>query len=216
MTKGNNLISTISGFISGGLSEAGMQKRKGDIFTLELAVGIIGWVGLNRVFMRKEKTLEINPVIGVRHQQTEELLASLLDEDFHPYVPPTISISLGYVTPERRFRSWLFKPESDQDVVAESLVSKIVEFGYPFMAEHSSLPAIIEAMEASMGVPSEIAYRLPVAYFISGDPQKSETYLANKCAELGNAANPYSLRYQTFASRFRDERLNEITAHRPA
>lgn len=209
MTKGNSLILTASEFISRGLVEAGMQRRKGDIFTREAVAGVLGWVGLNKAFRRKEQTLEVNPVIGVRHQQIEELLASLLEEEFHPYVPPTVSISLGYITPERKFSSWLFTTGIDHATVAEHLVGTIIEFGYPFMTTHSTLPAIIKAMEVGTGVPSDLAYRLPIAYSLSGDPEKAETYLINKCAELGNAENAYSLQYRTFASKFRDERLND-------
>lgn len=201
MTRGNELITTASSLIAAGLAEAGMQKRKGDIFTRELVSGVLGWVGLNRAVRRTEGILEINPVIGVRHQELEQLVARFLEEDFHPYVPPTISIALGYLTAEQRFRSWLFDDKSDQRAVAQTLVATITEFGNPFMAAHSTLAAIAKAMEAETGIPSDLAYRLPVAYVLIGDPAKAEAYLSNKCAELGDAENPYAVRYRTFASR---------------
>lgn len=201
MTRGNELITVASRLIAAGLVETGMQRRKGDVFTRELVSGVLGWVGLNRAVRKKEGILEINPVIGVRHQELEALVARLLDEDFHPYVPPTISIALGYLTAERRFRSWLFDDKSNQRAVAQSLVATITEFGDPFMRAHSTLGDIARAMESDTGVPSDIAYRLPVAYVLMGEPAKAKEYLDDKCAELGTAENPYAVRYRTFASR---------------
>jgi hypothetical protein len=203
MTKGNEIIRVTSKLVATHLVEAGMQKRKGDIFTRELVPEVLGWIGLNRAYKRKEGILEINPVIGVRHQELEELLASLLHETFHPYVPPTISIALGYLTAEHRFKSWRFESGRNADAVAQTLVENVLEFGYPFMTAYSTLPAITKAMEASTGVPSELAYRVPLAYALMGDSSKAENFLAQKLAELGKAENPYAVRYKTFASRFR-------------
>lgn len=204
MTKGAEIIRVTSRQIATHLVEAGMQKRKGDIFTRELVPEVLGWIGLNRAYQKKEGVLEINPVIGVRHQELEELLASLLHETFHPYVPPTISIALGYLTAEHRFKSWQFESGRDADAVAQTLVENILEFGYPFMTAYSTLPAITKAMEAGTGVPSDLAYRVPLAYALMGDSSKAENYLAQKLAELGDAENPYAVRYKTFASRFRE------------
>ena len=104
MTKRNDRISTASELIATGLEKAGMKKRKGDIFTQELSPAVLGLVGLNRAFRRSDGTIEIKSLVSDT-QELEKLLATFLEEKFHPYVPPTISIALGYLTPERRFLS---------------------------------------------------------------------------------------------------------------
>ena len=97
MTKGSNLISSVSRLATHELENVEVHKRAKDVFTRELTSKVIGWIGLNRAFRKKDQVLEINPVVGVRNQALEKLLAALLNEEFHPFVPPTISINLGYL-----------------------------------------------------------------------------------------------------------------------
>src|SRR5690242_10447195 len=91
------------------LGAYGFRKRAGQVLTAELAPDVLGWIGLNRATKhRAPGEVEINPVVGVRHQAVERLVAELLGIKFHAYVPPTVCTPLGYLLPEARFRSWLF------------------------------------------------------------------------------------------------------------
>src|SRR5690606_27740771 len=79
------------------LAGLAFEKRAGDIFTRDLTSEVLGWIGLNRATRGRPGVLEINPVVGVRHQPIERLLAELRGEKAHPYVPPTLSVHLGYL-----------------------------------------------------------------------------------------------------------------------
>ena len=48
-------------------------------------------------------SVEVNPVIGIRHQAVERLVAELRHEKFHSYLPPTVSSPIGYVMPDEYF-----------------------------------------------------------------------------------------------------------------
>jgi hypothetical protein len=97
----------------------GFRKRGPGIFTITLADGVLGWLGLNYANRhRPEGHVAIHPVIGVRHQAVERLIARLCREEFHEYLPPTISVPIGYVMPASRDMIWEF---SDQrKMIAET------------------------------------------------------------------------------------------------
>ena len=82
------------------LFSVGFKKRSGgEIFTTEVAAGILGWLGLNRGLVgSNDAVIEINPVVGIRHQEIERIVAELKGVKFHGYAPPTVSVHLGYVT----------------------------------------------------------------------------------------------------------------------
>jgi hypothetical protein len=83
------------------LKQAGWRKRAGWIFTRELDEEFLLWLGLNRA--TKYHPLGINPVVGIRYQPLERLLAELRGAKPHTYIPPTISTPLGYLTDENRY-----------------------------------------------------------------------------------------------------------------
>jgi hypothetical protein len=55
-------------------SRSGLAK----FFTRQLAEGFTGWLGLNRA--KQPEGFELNPVVGVRCQELEYLLSTLLKE----------------------------------------------------------------------------------------------------------------------------------------
>jgi hypothetical protein len=57
------------------MTAAGWRRRSGDIYTLDLGEGHLAWLRLNRA--TKHHQLEINPVMGLRYDPLERLLAEL-------------------------------------------------------------------------------------------------------------------------------------------
>ena len=87
------------------LKLAGLKKHADSVYTLDLSPGILGWFGLNRATRhRAPGEVEINPVVGVRFQEVEQLVSALCGEKFHSHIPPTVSSPLGYVMPDARYR----------------------------------------------------------------------------------------------------------------
>ena len=74
------------------LAELNFRKRAGQIFTAEITDDVLGWLGLNRATRHcPAGEVEINPVVGVRHQGVERIVAECRGEKFHAYQPPTRS-----------------------------------------------------------------------------------------------------------------------------
>ena len=144
------------------------------VFTRQVAADVLGWVGLNRAVSRGDGLLEVNPVVGVRHQALERVVADLLGERFHDYIPPTVSVHLGYVMPEGRYRPWLFGGDVPVGDVAAEMVGAIVAYSLPFMDDHASLSAVVESMsDGRSGIAEQLAFRRPVGYLLLGEPGRA-------------------------------------------
>ncbi len=115
------------------LEVAGFKKRVGQVFTRELGGDVLGWLGLNRATRGRQRgEVEVNPVVGVRHQGVERMVAELRGESFHAYQPPTVNTPLGYLMPEQRYRGWVIEADGSADVL-EDLASAVAEYAIPFM-----------------------------------------------------------------------------------
>ncbi|GAC1638548.1 MAG: hypothetical protein NVS4B2_27690 [Chloroflexota bacterium] len=181
------------------LARLGFQKRSGPIFTVTLAPEVLGWLGLNRAFLASMKTLEINPVIGLRHQEIERVVAECRNAAFHPYVPPTISSSLGYVTPAGSYVPWLFNDLERLDETADHLAHAIEQYGIPFIREGQELSGVLALMDRGLGL--QLAYTRPVAYLLAGDSSEAERVLDASVANVRDRDDPAAQDFRAFATR---------------
>jgi hypothetical protein len=187
------------------LKDLGFVKRAGGIFTSELAPGVLGWLGLNRATKhRPPGEVEINPVIGVLHQQVERVVAETLGEKVHPYQPPTVSSPLGYLTPEARYRAWIFTPASAEGV-AEDLAQTVRAHALPFMQSTVALPDLCRRLDEGLGFHHQIAYRRPVAWLLAGQPAHAAELLGELVARLGDRSDPAAVEFRRFAEILRGQ-----------
>lgn len=179
------------------LEAAGFKKRSGEIFTRQLAEGFIGWLGLNRA--KRPEGFELNPVVGVRCQELEDLLSTLLKERPHKYVPPTVAISLGYLMPDRQYRSWVLRGDTAADVGAD-MVAAIVQYGVPFMASACTLHEVGTLLESSRFASTEhAAYRRPLIKWLLGDRAGALQVCASDGQQLGARSDPAAEHFRQFA-----------------
>lgn len=197
------LISEVMEIARQELGNSGMRKRgQGEIYTCELNQETIGWVGLNRAVGHRDGLLEINPIMGVRHQPLERMLADIVGEKFHPCIPPSIGVHLGYLMPQKEYIPWLFADDGGNGIRVKKMVAAIIEYGRPFMEANTTLDALCETMAHSgFGVPHQIAYRLPVAYLMLGQTSVVEGFLRSQLAEIGDRKDPAAQDYREFATR---------------
>lgn len=181
------------------LTALGLRKRSGPIFTMELATDVLGWLGLNTASKYLPAgVVEVNPVVGVRHQTVERLIADLRGEAFHAYLPPTVSISIGYVMPERCYVAWDVgegRPES----VAE-LTAAVERHGLPYMRRLVELPALCEAVEQRQSLCPE--YQLPPIRLLLGRRDQALEGLAEDVKRLGDRQDAAALQLRSFAGAF--------------
>lgn len=185
------------------LIELGFKKRAGDIFTIELEKDVLGWVGLNRATQnRSPGEVEINPVIGVRQQEIERVVAELRGEKFHAYLPPTVNIPLGYLFDDARYRAWSFTGDAD-DGRAQEMVAAIATHGLAFMRSNMTLDAVCRSLDARTGFEHQLIYRRPVALVLSGDSEQAEQILNESLMALGNRTDIAASEFKRFCEAFR-------------
>jgi len=107
-------------------------------------------------------TTEINPVIGVRSQRIEEMLAETMGEPFHKYIPPTFSRNIGYVTPLRKYWA-VFANWNSISTAATELANAVRLYGLPFVTQLSDVKRLTDVMRYdSLGITEPLKYRVPL------------------------------------------------------
>lgn len=179
------------------INSLGFNTRSPKIFTKVIGDNVLGWIGLNTATTVKG-TIEVNPVIGVRHQSVETLVAELCNSEIHPYIPPTVSGHLGYLMPERRFVPWLFG--SGQSTTVLDLSDAIERWGMPFMLSNSTLDNLRLTLERwPYGVKEYADYRLPVCLFLAGELEEARKYIRVRLESLKGRSDLAAQRYSQFA-----------------
>ncbi|NLE21220.1 MAG: hypothetical protein GX624_00330 [Actinobacteria bacterium] len=180
------------------LAEHGFKKRAGAVFTIPIADGVLGWLGLNSATKYTPKGhANVNPIVGVRNQRVEELVAELSGERPHPYNPPTASTPIGYLLPERAYRTWDISEESPEAVA--DMVATIVEYGLPFMEEHVELSALRSLLAGGHAGPNhKVAYRLPVAMLLLGEGQRATETASRMLADISLHEDEWTRHYRSF------------------
>ena len=180
------------------LEERGFRKRSSGVFTVELARDVLGWLGLNTASRHQvDGTVEVNPVVGVRHQGVERLVAELRAEPFHPYLPPTISTSIGYVMPLHRYQAWAIASGGDGAPTA-GLIDAVVIHGLPFMRQNADLESLYETAEEGLGFSLE--YRLPVIRLLLGERQAARAALDKCINDLGARQDAAAQQFRAFSA----------------
>lgn len=184
------------------LEAIGLKKRAGGVFTIELGGPFVGTVGLNRATQgRRAGELEVNPIVGVRHQEVERVVAQLTEAAFHPYLPATVLKPIGYLMPDKRYRAWDITPQNAEDQAAD-LAAAVETWGFAFMRNASSLDSLIKFAEMKYGYDFRLAYTLPVARALNGDRARAESEVAGTLADFGSDEYPAAQEFRQFSERF--------------
>lgn len=183
------------------LASLGFRKRKSQIYTLDLDFDVIGWLGLNHASEHQAKgVVEVNPVVGIRHQGVERMVADLQGNAFHPYLPPTISQPLGYLMPAERYVAWTLDTGSDRMAKGvREMVDAIREHGLSFMRANSDLRGICSLIERRLGFDHQLVYRRPVAWFLAGNVDRAHAALQESIEALGDRRDPAAEQLRQFA-----------------
>lgn len=186
------------------LAKLGLKKRVSGIFTLDIAPGVLGWLGLNQATDHHATgEFHINPVVGVRHQEIEKIVAECSNKEYHAYKGTTINRPIGYVMPENSYKTWDFT-DANAVEAARDMASAIAAHGIPFMRAHQGLPEIYDKMEKRYHAMDEaLAMRRPVTLLLMGDPARSLQALEAELAKLGPRTDPAAAYFRSFADAFR-------------
>ena len=196
-----SITKTAFGLLQDRFAGLGFEKRKSGIFSSIISDDVIGWVGLNKATRGRSDALEINPVVGVRNQRIERLVAELAGDTFDDLIPPTIAGNVGYLSPARRYLPFTFAESVSNEEVADQLCEAIKAHGLPFMKKAADLRALVEAMQTlRFGMAEQLSYRIPVGLWLLADTEKAKAFVAAILTEIGMRSDPAALRYKTFAT----------------
>ncbi|WP_375756093.1 hypothetical protein [Corallococcus exercitus] len=189
------------------LAKLGFRKRAGHVFTLDLAPNVLGWLGLNRATRHLAAgEVEINPVIGVRFQEVERLVAECRGEKFHAYQPSTISSPLGYLMPEKKYKAWVFAP-GRSETVATDMTNAIAMHGVAFMRSVVDLDELRKLLRGEFGLEHQLAYRRPTAALVAGEPEQARALLDEALAAIGARTDLAAAEFRKFAASLRSRLL---------
>jgi hypothetical protein len=176
----------------------GFQRRNQQILTLALDGDALGWLGLNAATRHLPRSqAEIFPVVGVRHQTVERLVADCRGVPFHPFIPPTVSTPLAYLLPDPRYRTWLFAGEDE--AVAQQLGELVKKYAVPFMVAAAPLSNLVEELKQGSGIASQAAFRRPVALMLAGEITEAQRDVQASVQRLANRTDDAALAFRDFA-----------------
>ncbi len=189
--------------LRGPMADLGFRAvASGHRYVIELATGMMGTVGLNNATKGYGPGVtSIYPIVGVRVDTVERTVAEFQGVKLHRYYPATISHPLVYIAGRRASEvPWVFGPGHTEEPAAD-LVTTLERFGLPFMREHVTLPAVLDAMDRRWCTSPE--YRKPVVLALLGRLPEAYAMLDQVTAEIGTREDLAAQRWRRFAVAFR-------------
>jgi hypothetical protein len=197
-----SLTKSAYGLVQVRLASLGFEKRKPGIFSSVIAENVIGWIGLNIATRGRKDALEVNPVVGVRNQRVEQLVAELVGDALNDLIPPTVAGNVGYLSPAHKYMAFTFAVSGSNEDAADGLCNAVKVHGLPFMKRMIDLRNLVETMQTTrLGMPDQLNYRIPVGMWLLGESGNAKAFVAAKLSEIGIRADLAALRYRAFATR---------------
>ena len=138
---------------------------RGKVWVREPSDDVRALVGITSRTARGRTTL--TPLVGVRHDRVEALLARLLGAD-GTAVTPTVRAGLGtLLRPQRRFPQWVLEPDADPAQTWDSLGADLDTYAEPWWAERTTGEGLVRALQAREGGDTS-RLALPVLLWVLG------------------------------------------------
>jgi hypothetical protein len=184
------------------LARLGYKKQRGGMLIRSLEGGVSGWIGLNLATQGLPLIVEVNPVVGVRFDALDEIMVSLRD-DISKNPMPVVSKPLGYLMPEKRFRTWNFLRDGDHEEVAASLAEAVTAYGAPYIATYADWVKLVQSA-ASDGflLEHERVKVLPVILMIDQKCEEARQIVETELDRVSDSDDMYAQSYRRFGERF--------------
>jgi hypothetical protein len=168
--------------------------------------GIKGWVGLNQARDRGRDCFEVNPFVGVVHEELENRVARLTDGAAAGELPPSVTVHLAYLLPESggRSRPWRFCANDDLEAVADSLAAAVNDHGLPFMRRLEDPRELASAIE-ERSFDEARAERLPLLFALMGDVDRARDALRAELAQVESDSSVAAEEFRRYAARLERE-----------
>src|ERR1035441_5051 len=183
------------------LASLGFEKRKMGIMTIKISDDFLGWIGFNKATRGLIGAVEVNPVVGVRNQRIEELVAELMERKVDKVIPATLAGNIGYMMPANKYTHFFFSRDASLEPAAQVLVQDVRDYGLPFIREHSEMSALGQGLRTSRFAIDYLAdYRIPVALFLLNKMDEVEANLDATLKKTGDRQDAAASQYKLFAA----------------
>jgi hypothetical protein len=177
-----------------------LVRRRDTFYTIDTAPGFAGCVAFGSTVGGYARGVRgIWPVIGVRHDPTERLLAQFAGQ--RAPIMQTIGVGLGYLTPSNRFREWELSTSKQYDDARSDLVDAIEEWGLPFFRSHVTLESILDALDARLA--GDIEFKRPVVLLQLDRVDEAVAAVDELLSLLPREPSSYNDHVQEWVARFR-------------
>jgi hypothetical protein len=143
---------------------------------------------------------EINPIVGVRHEQLERLTDELLA--LRPSKERTSSViaTLDHIM-RRPYTAFFFAYDAPVLPTAKTLVETFREHGLPYIEARRDLRALVaDFLPIRYGMD---LCRLPTAYVLLGEFSAAERAIEEQLARFADGADTFAPAYTAFVARLR-------------
>jgi hypothetical protein len=191
----------------------GFRKRKFGILSIPVSADVLGLVGLNTAtHSRGRGVIEINPVVGVRNQRVERLVAELKQKPFDEVSPFTTGVNVGYLSPASRYQTFVFVEGESPEPIAEDLASAVQNYGIPFVRSNIALPSLFETLRSRFSIPEIAEYRIPVVLHLMGRDTEADAFLDDELSRIASRSDAAAELFRTFATSLRERILQSSTS----
>ncbi|MFD0206241.1 MULTISPECIES: hypothetical protein [Saccharothrix] len=196
----SNLKKEVLAACTAGLRELGFTKQDGKLI-LDRGDGASGWLGLNLATFALPASLMVNPVVGVRFASVEDIMLTIRDDI--PRTPmPVVSRPLGYLMPERTFRTWEFQRDGNIEQVAASLVSAVKQYGIPYIDTYADWRVFCHSVELpGFLLPHEKAKVIPVVPALNKQLDEAREVVRTELTAVADSDGVYAQSYRDFAEK---------------
>ena len=202
---GKMLVKDVLRCIENPLKAQGFRRGRHGVLLRPIRLGFETFIGLNTATHRGDGMVGINPVMGLRDDEVENVVRELTG---HPSIV-TLTVSLGYLMPERKYIEWTFSTAEQE--TADELLHGIRTYGCPAMESLASREAVIEALKNRQGgrvTSLNRQYSLPVAYLLQGERDSALAEIHDELASMSERTDEAAKFYRLFAQKF--ERKAEV------
>ena len=190
------LVKDVLRSIENPLKAQGFRRGPYGVLLRPIRAGFETFIGLNTATHRGDGLVGINPVMGLRDEEVENLVSELTG---NPSIS-TLTISLGYLMPERKYIEWTFRTANQ--VTADELLDCIRTYGCPAMESLASREAVINALKnRQMTNTLNRPFSLPVAYLLHGERDSAMREIRDELDSMGERTDEAAKYYRLFAQK---------------
>lgn len=182
------------------LRAEGFGYRGRSWYEMRLGPDTLGVVTLASNSYLNDPAIYLSPSVGVTHEPLERLLSNLCGLPLTKFLPATISSSLGYLTPARKYITYAFLPDDSLESGTQALVEAIGRYGVPWMRDHQQPDVMLEdLLTLKYSTRDHARFRVPLIFYLKKDYASAHDWIDKGLAEIGEKRNAYNDHYRQFA-----------------